>query len=122
MRLNALSNVRKRKIDLACQYDYLSEAGVLQSFFSKDSTVTAARLFRVKGNLGMVLFNGNTVKQPKERLKESRENWPQAFMKFDYDAEKLVQNFRSNHMHLCFGNCLNIIKEFCNLKNIDCFS
>ncbi|NLL61822.1 MAG: hypothetical protein GX240_03435 [Candidatus Atribacteria bacterium] len=119
----SLMSGKRKEVDLACQYDYLSEAGGATTAFSvKDSTVTAARLFRVKGNLGMVLFNGNTVKQPKERLKESRENWPQAFMKFDYDAEKLVQNFRSNHMHLCFGNCLNIIKEFCNLKNIDCFS
>ena len=82
--------------------------------------MTGARLYRVKGNLGMVAFTGNSIKQSKEKLKEARERWPQAFIKFDCDPEKLVQNFRSNHMHVCFGNCLDIIKEFCSLKNIDC--
>lgn len=119
----SLMSGNRKEVDLACQYDYLSAAGGATTVFSvKDSPVTAARLFRVKGNLGMVVFSGNTVKQPKERLKESRERWPQAFVKFDCNAEELVQNFRSNHMHLCFGNYLNIIKEFCSLKEIDCFS
>lgn len=119
----SLMSGNRKEVDLACQYDYLSEAGGATTAFSvKDSPVTGARLFRVKGKMGMFVFNGNTVKQTKERLKESRERWPQAFVKFECDSEKLVQNFRSNHMHICFGNCLNTVKEFCSLKEIDCIS
>ncbi len=117
----SLMSENRKEVDLFCQYDYLSEAGGATTAFSvKDSPVTGARLYRVKGNLGMVAFTGNSIKQSKEKLKEARERWPQAFIKFDCDPEKLVQNFRSNHMHVCFGNCLDIIKEFCSLKNIDC--
>jgi len=119
----SLMSGNRKEVDLACQYDYLSKAGGVTTAFSvKDSPITGARLFRVKGNLGMLVFSGNTVKQSKERLKESREHWPQAFIKFDCDSEKLIQNFRSNHMHICFGDCLNIIKEFCSLKDISCIS
>ncbi|HBY56404.1 MAG TPA: hypothetical protein DEG96_00835 [Candidatus Atribacteria bacterium] len=119
----SLMSENRKEVDLACQYSYLSKAGGVTTVFSvKDSPVTGARLFRVKGNLGVFVFSGNTVKQPKERLGESRERWPQAFVKFGCNAEKLVQNFRSNHMHICFGDCLNIVKEFCSLKDISCIS
>lgn len=117
----SLMSENRGEVDLACQYDYLSEAGGATTAFSiKDSPVTGARLFRIKGNLGMVVFTGNSIKQSKEKLKEARDRWPQAFIRFDCKPEKLIQNFRSNHMHVCFDNCLDIIKEFCNLKDIDC--
>ncbi len=119
----SLMSGNRKDVDLACQYDYLSEAGGATTAFSvKDSQVTGARLYRVKGNLGMVAFSGNSIKQSKEKLKEARERWPQAFIKFECDPENLVQNFRSNHMHICFGDYLNIIREFCSLKKIDCAS
>ena len=111
----------RKEVNLACQYDYLSKAGGATTVFSvKDSPVIAARLFRVRGELGMLVFNGNSVKQPKERFKESRERWPQAFIKLECNTDYLIQHFRSNHMHVCFGRYLNIIKEFCRLKAIDC--
>jgi len=57
--------------------------GVTTVFSVKDSLVTGARLFIVKGDLGMFTFSGNTAKQAKDRLKESRELWSQGFIKFE---------------------------------------
>jgi len=32
----------------------------------------------------------------------------------------LIQNIRSNHMHLCMGSHLKDIEEFCRIKGIEC--
>lgn len=109
----------RKDVDLANQYEYLSRAGGATTVFAvKDSPVTGARLFRISGEYGMVAFEGNSFKQSKERFKETREYWPHAFVKLECNPGALVQNLRSNHMHLSFGKHLPVIEEFCNLKNI----
>lgn len=110
----------RKDVDLANQYEYLSKAGGVTTVFAiKDSPVTGARLFRVDGEYGMVAFEGTTFKQPKEKFKEARENWPHAFVRFDGNPAVLVQNLRSNHMHLTFSKCLDAVEEFCKLKGIN---
>ena len=109
----------RKDVDLANQYEYLSKAGGATTVFAiKDSPVTGARLFRISGKFGMAAFEGATFKQPKEKFKEAREYWPHAFVRLECSTTALVQNLRSNHMHLTFGRCLNVIEEFCRLKNI----
>ena len=110
----------RKEVDLANQYEYLGRAGGATTVFAiKDSPVTGARLFRINGKFGMLAFEGATFKQPKEKFKEAREYWPHAFVKLECNPDTLVQNLRSNHMHLAFGKCLNVIEEFCRLKDID---
>jgi len=110
----------RKDVDLANQYEYLSKAGGATTVFAiKDSPVTGARLFRISGKFGMAAFEGATFKQPKEKFKEAREYWPHAFVRLECSTTALVQNLRSNHMHLTFGRCLNVIEEFCRLKDID---
>ena len=110
----------RKDVDLANQYEYLSKAGGATTVFAvKDSPVTGARLFRISGNYGMVAFEGTTFRQPREKFKEAREYWPHAFVRLECNTAALVQNLRSNHMHLSFGRCLNVLEEFCRLKDID---
>jgi L-fucose/D-arabinose isomerase len=110
----------RKDVDIVNQYEYLSRAGGATTVFAvKDSPVTGARLCRIGGNYGMVVFEGTTFKQPKEKFKEAREYWPHAFVRLECSTAALVQNLRSNHMHLSFGRCLNVVEEFCKLKDVD---
>jgi L-fucose isomerase len=110
----------EKKVDLENQYPYMGKAGGATTVFSiKSSPVTIARLFRLSGRYAMVAAEGSTVEFPRERFQEAREYWPHALVKLDCDSHDLVQNIRSNHMHLCFGKHLEALKEFCSLKGLE---
>ena len=109
----------RKEVDIENQYEYMGKAGGAPTVFSvKESPVTIARLFRIKGRYASVASEGNTLGLPRERFKEAREFWPQALVRLDCNTDSLVQHIRSNHMHLCFGKHLGTLKEFCALKDI----
>jgi len=85
----------------------------------RESPVTLARLSRVKGRFVLLAGEGHTKAVEKSRFKESRENWPHAFIELKGDTQRFIQNLRSNHLHLCFGNHLRELEEFCTMKDID---
>lgn len=110
----------RKAVDLGRQYEYMGKAGGATTVLSvKESPVTLARLSRIKGRFVMLAAEGAAQEVDKSRLKEARELWPQAFIKLSGDMNKLVQNTRSNHMHLCFGEVLRDLKEFCTMKDIE---
>jgi len=110
----------RKDVDLGLQYEYMGKAqGTTTVFCVKESPVTIARLSRIKGKFVLLAAEGNTQKVSKNRFKEAREYWPHAFLKLDGSMPNLVENFRSNHMHVCFGNHLQSLREFCRLKDID---
>jgi L-fucose isomerase len=111
----------RKEVDLGLQYEYMGRArGATTVFSVRESPVTLARLSRVKGEFVMLAVTGKTQTVERSRLKESREYWPHAFVELDCDAKALVQNIRSNHMHLCMGNHLKDLEEFCRIKGIRC--
>jgi L-fucose isomerase-like protein len=67
----------------------------------------------------LLAAEGHTQAVDKKRFKESRESWPHAFIELRGDMEKLIQNLRSNHIHLCFGNHMKELEEFCTMKDIE---
>lgn len=110
----------EKKVDLENQYEYMGQAGGATTVFSvRGSPVTIARLFRLAGRYAMVAAEGTTVELPRERFKEAREYWPQALVKLDCDSRRLVQNIRSNHIHLGFGRHLAALEEFCSLRGLE---
>ncbi len=110
----------EKQVDLENQYEYISEAGGATTVFSvRSSPVTVARLFRLSGRYAMAAAEGTTVEFPRERFQEAREYWPHALVKLDCDSRELVQNIRSNHMHLAFGRHLEALGEFCRLKGLE---
>jgi L-fucose isomerase-like protein len=110
----------EKKVDLENQYKYMGQAGGATTVFSvRGSPVTIARLFRLAGRYVMVAAEGTTVEFPRDRFKEAREYWPQALVKLDCNSRQLVQNIRSNHMHLGFGRHLAALEEFCALKGLE---
>lgn len=113
----------ERDVLLENQYEYMGEAGGATTVLSvRSSAVTLARLYRLKGKYCLVAVEGSTEELPKERFKEAREFWPHAMVKLDCDARALVENIRSNHMHLCFGSHRRALWEFCKLKDIEFIS
>jgi L-fucose isomerase len=111
---------RRKDVDIGLQYEYMGRAqGATTVLSVKESPVTVARLSRVKGCFVLLAAEGKTRAVDKKRFKESRENWPHAFIELRGDMETFIQNLRSNHIHLCFGNHLKDLEEFCNIKDIE---
>ena len=75
----------------------------------------------VAGGIVLLLLaaGGSTQAFDKKRFKESRENWPHALIELRGDMDKLIQNLRSNHVHVCFGNHLQELEEFCKIMDIE---
>jgi L-fucose isomerase-like protein len=67
----------------------------------------------------MVAAEGSTEEFPRERFREARSAWPHALVKLDCDSRELVQNLRSNHMHLCLGGHLEALRELCRWKGVE---
>lgn len=111
---------RRGEVDLGPQYEYMGKAGGATTVLVvKESPVTIARLSRVGGRFVLLAAEGETRRVDKSRLKEAREYWPQAFIGLKGDAHALVDNLRSNHMHLCFGHFLRDLRELCAMKDIE---
>lgn len=113
----------QKEVSLESQYEYMGRAGGATTVFSvRSSPVTLARLFRLSGRYALVAAEGATEEFPRERFQEARECWPHALVRLDCDTRELVQNIRSNHMHLCFGKHLPALQEFCSLKGLECIA
>jgi L-fucose isomerase len=111
----------RKEVDLGLQYEYMGKAqGATTVLVVRESPVTLARLSRVKGEFVMLAAKGRTREEERGRLKESRDQWPHAFVELDCDPKTLLQNIRSNHMHLCLGDHLKDVEEFCRIKGIEC--
>jgi len=110
----------RKDVDLGLQYEYLGkQQGCTTIFCCKPGRVTLARLSRVKGKYVMLIATGEAFQQPKERFKEVRYVWPHAFVRLDGDPRMLVQNVRSNHMHMAYGEVKEELLEICDLLGIE---
>jgi L-fucose isomerase len=68
----------------------------------------------------MTLFRGHLRDFPQEKLKESCPVWPHGFVAVDIDPERLIQNYDSNHVHGIYGDHIDALVKFCELKQIQC--
>ncbi|MGQ9616283.1 MAG: L-fucose/L-arabinose isomerase family protein [Spirochaetota bacterium] len=110
----------RKEVDIGLQYEYMGKArGATTVFSVREAPVTMARLSRIGGKFVMLAFEGNTLEAQKSRFEEARGQWPHAFVQLGCDCKKLVQNFRSNHIHACFGHHLRELEEFCKIKEIE---
>jgi len=112
--------VSRKDVDLGLQYEYLGEKqGCTTIFCCKPGRVTLARLSRVKGRYVMLIATGRAFEQPKERFEEVRGAWPHAFVTLDGDPRRFVQNLRSNHMHMVYGEAEGELEKVCELLGIE---
>ncbi len=110
----------RKDVDLGLQYEYLGkQQGCTTIFCCKPGRVTLARLSRIKGEYVMLIATGEAFQQPKERFKEVRDVWPHAFVRLDGNPKTLVQNVRSNHMHMAYGEVKEELLKICELLDIE---
>jgi len=109
----------RKDVDLGMQYEYLSKAGGATTVFCcKSGRVTLARLARIKGQYVMQIAAGEAIEYPKEKFKEARGKWPHSFVKLDGDLHKFLQNCRSNHHHMVYGDIKEELLAVCDILNI----
>jgi len=109
----------RKDVDLGRQYEYLSKAGGATTVFCcKSGRVTLARLARIKGQYVMQIAAGEAIEYPKEKFKEARGKWPHSFVKLDGDPHKFLQNCRSNHHHMVYGDIKEGLLAVCDILNI----
>lgn len=92
--------------------------GATTIFCCKPGRVTLARLARIKGQYVMQIATGEAFERPKEEFKEARSKWPHAFIRLDGDPEEFLQNCRSNHHHMVYGDIKGELLAVCDVINI----
>lgn len=89
-------------------------------YIAREGEVTLGRLSRVGEQYKMTLFRGRFRQFPAEKLGESCPVWPHGFVATDVDPERLIQQYDSNHVHGIYGDHLDALVKFCELKQIAC--
>jgi L-fucose/D-arabinose isomerase len=111
-----------KDVDFKQQYDFIATTGpgtgMTNAFVCKPGKVTLARLARIDGDFVMQICTGEAYSQPKEKMKEARDRWPQIFIKLDDDTDFFLQNCRSNHQHWVYGEYKDELVEICKLLKI----
>ena len=93
--------------------------GATQFVAGDRDIVTLARLCRKNGKYWMAMLKGSIVNKPREELKKTTWPWPHAFIKTNFDREKFLETYGSNHIHLGVGDLAGKLAEFCKMKSLD---
>jgi L-fucose isomerase len=102
------------------QYEYMGKSGgACPTFCCKEGNVTLARLSRVAGDYVLHIARGEAFVQPKESFKEARDRWPHAFIRLEGDPDLFIQNLRSNHLHMVYGEVVEELYDLCDILGID---
>jgi L-fucose isomerase len=66
----------------------------------------------------MVIFPVEVRTFPEEKMKETSNEWPQAFIKINVTPEQLIDIYGSNHAHAVAGNVVNELIKVCDMLDI----
>ena len=98
---------------------YYPAGGAAVQFMCAPGEVTFARLARKNGKYWMIIFGGEFLSYPEEKLNETSPEWPQAFTKLKVDSEELIKNLPGNHVHTVYGNYIDELVLTCEILGID---
>lgn len=91
--------------------------GVYNASPYKEGTVTLARLANKKDSFKMHATAGTVVEPPKlHEVGCPPYSWMQ--VRIAGPADDFMQNLASQHYAIVYGDCLDELREFCSLKNI----
>ncbi len=93
-----------------CHVQYIADRGEM----------TLGRLTRVGGEYKMTLFRGRLKSFPEEKLQESCSVWPHGFLEPYVDPWRVIEGYDCNHVHGIYGDYVDALVKFCELKNIQC--
>jgi L-fucose isomerase-like protein len=87
------------------QYGYMGKGGGVTSRLAiKPGVVTLASMSRTSEGLRMLIAGAEVEECSAALFAEIRDAWPQGLVRFDGPADRLVQELRSNHVVLGYGD------------------
>lgn len=92
-----------------CHVQYVAKAGEM----------TFGRLTRVQDKYRFTAFLGNFKRLPDEKLEETCPVWPHGYVETSVVPDTLISRYSSNHIHGIYGNYIDELKMFCEIKGID---
>lgn len=94
--------------------------GMCPQCVSKPGRVTLARLSRIKGRHVMLITGGESLEKSRDALKETYwEFSPHSFVRIDAPVPLLVEQLRSNHLHMMYGDHRRELVHLCRVLGIE---
>lgn len=98
--------------------DIYSGGGAHVNMMTRAGKATIARLHRSQGKYRMTIMPAEFVELPREKMKETTEEWPHVFVKLPFSHEVLIQKFDANHCHAVYGDHVRELKMICDMLGI----
>ncbi|MBS1676496.1 MAG: hypothetical protein JST08_03835 [Actinobacteria bacterium] len=87
------------------QYEYMGRGGgVASSFVMRDGAVTMAGLARMPDTFRLMGAAAVAEERDRAEAEDVRGNWPFAFLRFDGEPRRIVEEVRSNHVAMAYGD------------------
>lgn len=105
---------------------YFPAGGASVYHIARPGKFTFARLTRSgsPGNYRMAIIPGELVSFGDEKDEEIavgvQDNWPHAYAKMDCSPETFINGMHCNHIHGVYGDWVEELKIFCEVRNIEC--
>ena len=93
--------------------------GACPQYVAKPGEVTLARLGRINRKYVMLITGGVAVTRDRECLRDVNYQQPQAFVKLHCSPEGFIQELRSNHIHMIYGDYREHLKHVCRILGIE---
>jgi L-fucose isomerase len=94
--------------------------GACAQYVCKPGQVTLGRLSRIDGQYVMLLARGEALERGREALEDgtSFSCTAQAVVRLDADPGFFIENVRSNHIHMVYGDYVAALEEACRALRI----
>ncbi len=99
--------------------DIYSGGGCHVNLMTKAGKATIARLNRNEGKYRMTIIPAEFVELPREKMKETTEEWPHVFAKLPFDHSVFLDRFDANHCHAVYGDHVDDLKMICSMLNVE---
>ncbi|HZP00663.1 MAG TPA: L-fucose/L-arabinose isomerase family protein [Terriglobia bacterium] len=96
-----------------------SGGGAHVNCMTKAGKATIARLNRTEGRYRMTIIPAEFVELPREKMKETTEEWPHVFAKLPFDHSIFLDRFDANHCHAVYGDHVEELKMICKMLDIE---
>ena len=96
-----------------------SGGGAHVNLMNKAGKATIARLNRTQGRYRMTIIPAEFVELPREKMKETTEEWPHVFAKLPFDHSIFLDKFDANHCHAVYGDHVEELKMICKMLAIE---
>ena len=91
--------------------------------FAAPGGVTLARLARKEGRYMLTIVPAEIVQFSQEKMEalggQTTPCWPIAFTRLNVGPEYFLSHFPCNHIHGVYGDCVEELKTFARLMDID---